>query len=283
MPVDPNNPVAIPAPQAPVEPPITATPPAAPPSPAAPPQREVEQTARGQVTTIPHAAMARIRQEEYEKGRNEALQALAEAAGYSSHTEMVAALQKLKTGQAPAEPRQEPPKTEPLTPPAPGSNVKDDQRATAKYQRDLEKYQRDRDAAVARASDATRQVKELQAQLDAKDAEMALREVAVACGAKDVDYCLRLLTRKLETVPEAELQNFDERAYFDALKAEKPYLFGEATQPITTGTGTVATPPAPKPGATTQNGAKAGAFDARNAKPDEVQREMAKWGFNPTL
>jgi hypothetical protein len=161
--------------------------------------------------------------------------------------------------------------------------VKNARRELARYERQMEKLQRERDEAINRYRTEVSSRSQLQEALDAKEAEAALRETAVGLGVKDVDYALRLLTRELENKDESELAQFDERAFFDGLRKAKPYLFGELVQPANTGTGAGAAPSAPKPGAVTTQAARDGQTDARKMNSQEFQELLRKRGINPTM
>lgn len=277
-----GQPVAVPAvgtaplgAQPPAQPAVE-TPPAANP-------REAQQQQQGKTQTLTHAAFSRIKDESRAAGREEAMAALAQKAGYGSTEEFVQALAGLKNPPPPAAapPAQTPPAQEQPT----GDFSQDEllaqknaRREQARYERQLGNLQRERDTLASKLSDETRSRKTLQEALDAKDAEMALREAAVSVGVKDVDYALRLLTRELEGKSEAEMAQFDERAYFTSLRQSKPYLFGEVVQPATTGTGSSSAPAAPRPAAVPPNG---GRVDAMKMSPKEYQEELRRRGFNP--
>jgi len=84
---------------------------------------------------------------------------------------------------------------------------------------------------------------------------------------------------------EEELSKFDRKAFFDGIRKDRPYLFGERVQPATTGTNGAAAdgsdPKTPAAGAPVVEVAKEQRFDAMKAKPEEVQARMNKLGLNP--
>lgn len=248
------------------------------------------------VMTIPHSAMQRIRGEERDKGRKEALAELAKSAGFGSDMELVQALASLKNPSPPQQQQTQqqqtpqPPQNQaqPQTPPpaAPtGDPVADrnQQRAAAKYERDLERLTRERDSYVQRYTVVNQELKKAKEQLDAKEAEFALREIAVSSGVTDVDYALRLYYREVENKSEEELAKLDERTFFSGLRGTRPYLFGEVVKPATTGPGVGGGPTAPKPGQVTQQTAANGSFDGRRASQQDVQDRLRKMGLNPHL
>lgn len=130
-----------------------------------------------------------------------------------------------------------------------------------------------------------RRRRELQSQLDAKEAEMALREELYRAGVQDTDYALRLLTRQLEGKSEEEIGAFNRADFYAELRKEKPYLFGETVAPATTGTnGTKAdgsAPVVPAPGGAAVDQAQRDQFDARKAKPQEISDRLRALGLNP--
>lgn len=138
----------------------------------------------------------------------------------------------------------------------------------------------ERDQAVRKWRVEERKRRDLQKQLDAKDAEMQVRESAVAHGVVDVDYAIRLLTRELQGKSEEELKSFDEAAYFGKLRTDKPYLFGERVTPATTGNGHRDAPPVPGSGQVTREAAGEAQFDARNASPADIEKQLQKLGLN---
>jgi hypothetical protein len=256
------------------------------------------QQPQGQNIVIPSAAMKRIKDEERQKGRMEALDSLAKEAGFASNLELVSALAALRGGGTPQPSQAQPPQPSPqqpppqqaqsATPPAAQPHPDplaqtNDQRAAAKYERQLEKLTRERDRYVQEAQAAAAESTRLQQALDAKTAEDVLKETARGVGVKDTDYALRLFYREVEGKSEEELTKLDERAFFTSLRQTRPYLFGEAVVPATTGTGTGTAPGSPKPGAVSSQQARNGQFDARNAKPEDVAARLRQLGLNQHL
>lgn len=244
-----------------------------------------------QVVTVPTSAMKRIKDEARAAGEAAALDSLAKQAGYGSHVELVNALAQLKGGGQPAAPAPQQ-QTQPTTPPPaaapaqPGADPLEDkrrEREVGKYERMIEKLTRDNTSLTQKYTQADAERKKLKEDLDAKEAEMHLRELAVSTGVTDVDYALRLFNREVESKSEAELAKFNEKEFFSGLRATRPYLFGETVRPATTGPGAQGAPPAQRPGQVQQQAAGGGAFDARNAKPGEIQDRLRKMGITPGL
>lgn len=244
-------------------------------------QRESQQQQQGKVTSLPHSALARIRDEERAKGRDEAMMAFAKKAGFESVDEFAQAMAALKTQPVATPPA---PAAQPVAEQPQGDltqeellSQKNARREQARYDRQLGNLQRERDTLAQKNAQLSTERRTLQEALDAKDAEMALREAAVSVGVKDVDYALRLLTRELEGKSEAEMSLFDERAYFTSLRQAKPYLFGEVVQPATTGTGGSAAP-GTKPATVPPAG---GRIDAMKMTQAEYLAELRKRNLNP--
>lgn len=275
---EPVAPLGTPAPgSAPVEPP--AAEPAAPnPAAAKPESKNV---------VVPTSAMKRIKDESFAAGQAAALDALAQASGYGSHTELTTALAKLR-GQ-PAAPAATPaPAPAPAATPDPAAgaeqslaNDKEARRVEGRYQRQLEAALNDRNKYAQSAKEWQGKAREYQAEVDAVRAEMHLRTIASGCGVQDIDYAITLFSREVERLTPEQAATFDEKAFFEGLRKSKPLLFGEAVVPAHTGTGVGGAPTPPKPGAVAaQNGAN-GKFDARKANPREYAAELAKRGINP--
>jgi hypothetical protein len=150
--------------------------------------------------------------------------------------------------------------------------------------RQVERMEQERQNLQRRFNEENRRRREAETRVDALEAEMALRELAVKAGAKDVTYVVSRLQRQIEGQGPDELARFDESKFFEGLKKESPFLFGEApVVPATTGTGTTA-PPAPTGTQTqnAQNGEKK--VDVRKMDRKEYEAELAKRGLNvPSL
>jgi hypothetical protein len=188
-------------------------------------------------------------------------------------------LQQPKLREAAAQPK--PAATpRPAQPPRAQANGANAGNGDAKrLQRDLDRLQREKDEIARRMKREASGRKQLQRELDARDAEMVLREAAVAAGLKDIDYGVRLLSRHLDGKSEDELKSFDEAAYFQGLKSTHPYLFGERTVPANTGAGGSGAPPAPKPGEVSQVHAQSGQLDVRKMTPQEFAAHVRSQGL----
>jgi hypothetical protein len=237
---------------------------------------------------IPTGAMKRIKEEEFGKGKQAALEQLARDAGYESHTDFISALARLKNGPAAAAP----------VPPAAKANTEEatDDVAAAQaghavtraqsrqemaIQRNLEKALNERNKYANIASEARKQAEAAKAETDALRAEMQLRTVAAGVGVQDVDYAITLLTRAVEKMTPEQAEKFDERAFFEGLRQSKPLLFGEAVQPATTGVGGGGAPKPPSPGQVASQAAAQGKVDARKMTPQQFQELIRARNINP--
>lgn len=256
-PTTPTNPQV---PDQPPAPPAAATPPTPPPSvdepdPAPAPAAEPPASS-GAVLTIPRAAMTKLKREQREAGRKSAFDEItlqAKKIGFNSWEEALEAARlsrrKPRAG-APAAPSPEP------TPPSAPSNHEEVRRLN--QQRAHER--RLREAAERRNV--------------ALQAEMELRTAAARAGVQDIDYAIELLRRKVKSMTEAELEAFDENAYFKTeLRKSHPILYGAVEAPAHTAPAAEDPPPDPKdkpsdPGATP--------LDARKMTREQFQDQLRK-------
>lgn len=220
----------------------------------------------GRVQVLSQSAFKRLKDESREKGRKDALSSFAKEAGFTSVEDLHKAIAGLKApGPAPVEPKV----------PAPAS---DNPKPSDRWDRERVQLQRQIDDLGRRVKTETEGRKEIQRQLDAKEAEMELRESAVIAGVKDPDYAIRLLTRSLENKSEDELAKFDHAKFFTDLRSTHPYLFGEVVKPATTGNGAGA-PAAPKPAEAIAANVQNGKVDATKMTPEEYRSHLAKRGL----
>lgn len=278
-------------PEAGAAPAADATQVAAPPAPAAqvaaPPGPPAEKT-----MMIPTSAMKRVKEEEFAKGRQAALDQLARDAGYESNADLVSALAKLKQAP-PAAPAAAPRAQVPPAAAAEGDGTDEVAQAQANavatrsqnrqemaLQRNLEKALNERNKYANSASEYRKELEAARAEVDAIRAEMHLRTIAAGVGVQDVDYSIMLLTREVEKLTPEQAAQFDERAFFEGLRKTKPLLFGETVQPATTGVGGGAAPKPPQPGAAVSQQAQSGRVDARKMDPKAYQELLRARGIN---
>lgn len=239
--------------------------------------------AGGKNVILPQASMAKLKEEQRERGKREAiseLEAKFKAAGFSSLDDAIAAMAAARNAPAKAAAKA-PPVTK-----APVAETEDDEvpvtaqpQGTSDHAKQLQKLQREREKLAKQFAQEQSQRRKLQRTLEAKEAEFALRETAVGKGVKDVDYALRLIQRELDGKDEKALAAFDETRFFDGLRQSHPYLFGEMVVPATTGTGVGAAPSAPKAGNVQAAQGAAGKTDARSMSQDEFQKLMRMRGL----
>ncbi len=131
-----------------------------------------------------------------------------------------------------------------------------------------------------------RKARDLQRRLDAGEARSNLEKAAITAGAKDVDYVVSKMIKTLEGKSAEEVKAFDEGKFFEELKTEQPYLFGETVRPATTGTGAsgaAAGGGKPAAGATGGDGGGSGKgpADVKKMNPKEFEEHLRKRGISP--
>ena len=238
--------------------------------------------AGGKNVVLPSSSFAKLKEEQRQRGKREAITELEskfKAAGFGSLDEAIAAMAAARSAPAPkAAPVQKAEQVESVEEQTPVAKT-----GNANADRQLARLAREREQFAKRFAQEQAQRRKLQRTLEAKEAEFALRETAVSKGIKDVDYALRLLTRELEGKDEAALAAFDEAKFFDNLRAERPYLFGEMVIPATTGTGVGGAPVAPKAGTVQQAQGAAGKIDARSMKGEDFAQLLRQRGFSSMI
>lgn len=264
-------------------------PPQQPPPPAQDTDEDKQYKRQGRNRIIPEDAFKRIKQDAEARGARRAQEALAKEMGYASVEAMKAAQQERQRGNghnrdegAPDERedhRQQPPKNGQGQP---GQQTRSDRRDAQKWERERERLVREKDTLARRMAQEARARKALQADLDAKDAEMSLRETAAMSGVKDIDYAVRLLKRHIDGLDDKTLDAFDEAKWFEGLRGEKPYLFGEVERKANSGTG-AGQPPPPKPGAAADNQRQGDKIDARKMSKEEYAEHLRKRGLSTDM
>lgn len=257
-------------------------------APVEPPAQKADETKDGQTVELRTSDFKRIKEKASEKGRRSERLVLDERAkelGYASVEELFEAI---ATKSSEPEPTIE--KEEEEESMAPTKKKKQTTKRSVvgqnRYKRKFERAEKARKENMRKWRAAEKRRRDAQRQLAAKEAEMELREVAIQAGVKDVDYAIRLLTRKLHGKTEEELASFDESGFFTDLRDERPYLFGEQVIPANTGSTSANSgdePPAPGPDQTQQVEAESTQFDARKASPEEVAQRYKELGLRQPL
>lgn len=262
----------------------TETPPIA--EPAKPVVIEEPNGSDGKVVQVQHSDFKKIKEEAKEKGRREALAELDTVAvkyGFSSHESALEALAALNKKPPAPEPKTAPPPTETQMPKP--TEKKPDDRAADKAAREAQRLADERGKLRKDWRTSQRKQRDLQRQLDAKDAEKDLIIEMTKLGVQDLDYGMRLLTRELAGKSEEEIKNYDRKAFFEKVRQEKPYLFGETVVPATTGTnGTKpdgSNPAAPNAAKPVVDAAQQNQFDARKATREQFEDRLKALGLNP--
>lgn len=245
------------------------------------------QLANGNVQVLTSGAYKRIKEAALKKGERAAQVALeerAKAAGFATVDAMFAMLGQLQSNRA-GTPAAPPAATraahapevddEEEEVPAPTPGKKLTYRDQRKY--DLRVQRLEAEAAEAREArlKAERRMRQIEAEAEVSQLDLAYRRTAIRHGAEDVDYVVSLYSRAVQTAGAA----FDEEKFFTDLRQQKPFLFGEARAPVNTGTAG-GTPPAPGPGVVSREAAQNGRVDARKMSPEEYRAHLAKRGLS---
>lgn len=240
---------------------------------------------------VRHSDWKRVKDEQRARGRREAideLDAKARAAGFNSHDDALAALAAINRRPVQQQTISQPQGAPTMPPKQKTQQTQDADRLRAENLR----AQEDKAAERKKWRLENRRNRELQEQLKQKDAEIELREECYRAGVKDVDYVIRLLARELKGKTPEEINVYDRKAFYDRTRKDMPYLYGETVVAATTGTGgepvkigdqATGAPATPAPGAGAVGEAQRKKFDARTAKPEEVQARLRELGLNPHL
>lgn len=266
------------------------------------PQKPAEPSAKPDTHEITTAAYKVIKGKAEEKGkkegRREAMDEVlkaAQAAGFTSLDEAFRALAKQnQTPQAaqqvvqPTAPIAPPPAPVPPVPAAPQAAAPAVDPNKGVLEAELRKAQRERErlatayeAERKKAETAARKQKAMAAKISAMEVDQELREAAIKEGVRDVDYAVTLLQRDLANKTDAELQAFDEAAYFRGLRTTHGHLYGERVENATT-TRAVGTEPAkpPSPGQIQRQSANP-EVDAMKIKREDFHARLQAMGLQP--
>lgn len=265
----------------------------------------VQQTEGGYL--VQSEAFKRIKTRSYERGSKNALEEYAKAQGFSSVADMEAKLKgQVPSGNGRAAPRRRrnrggsrrsPATTttggsdmqKPQDPPDAGADGAGDGEPidTREFQRQIRRLERRLERTEGTNVELTKRARrEAQGRRrarrgnDALEAEMIVREAAARTGVRDTDYAMRLLTRHLQGKSVEDLKEFDESKYFEGLRGDHPYLFGEVHQPATTGNGASTAPSAPQPGAVGSGAAQGSQIDVKKMNPQEFREHLANRGLS---
>ena len=163
--------------------------------------------------------------------------------------------------------------------PDPGGNRSGVHRQLAQAQKEGQRVNRLMEQEREGRKRETRRANTLQLENDDLRVEMTLRESAIRAGVKDVSYVLDQLRQETAGKDEAALAGFDEVKWFGELRKQKPYLFGEAIVPATTGT----TPPPGGQPAPTAPGTDPNSqpFNAKTATREQIEARMRQLKLKP--
>ena len=245
-------------------------------APASPPTSEpkiIHMPSRALKEKVDHA------REQGKSLRNEELDREAQTKGFASHADMISFVETMRKGQQ--QPPKQPQGSQPpasSAPPTPPRNP-NDRKAMQQYERDLERARQEAKKANDLIAQANRRARKAEQKAEAAETRAVLERMAFEVGIKNVGYAIHLLTQRCEGMTDAELEAFDERKFFEGLRATDAYLFGETVVPATTGTGG-ARPQATVPPAHAAGKAAAdGQIDMRTASPQDVAAFKRKMGI----
>ena len=147
--------------------------------------------------TLPSSAFKKLKDESIEKGKKKAFaefEAKAKAAGFDSFDEMFSAATAQKTAPVSMKTFVKA-QTEATVPPPPKKT------GDSTVDRERERLYRDKLKLQSKLDREGLRRRELQRELDAREAEMSLRESAAMSGVRDIDYAIRLLERIVDALP----------------------------------------------------------------------------------
>lgn len=281
---------------------VQTQPPAAPP-PGAPPPAPYQERPDGSTQILSPSAYKRIKEDAAKRGHKAAtseIMAKVREMGFETLEEAMAYAKMGKQGGSGGHPRNgggrpDPAPTHAQPPanpgPAPTPPTRQERREDPKAQSRFEaekarwqtrqaSYQRSLEQEKKRRRVAERDADELRTQLE-------LERIATSAGIKRTKFAVEMLREHVQTFggDEEKIKAFDEKTWFEGLRTAEPWLFNEQVKPATTGTRPAGNgaPPPPAPGPTVRQnaGEPNNGFDARKAKPEDVQNQLQQLGISP--
>lgn len=270
------------------DPALTASPPNETPAPVVTPEPEVKDpppSPEPKTVTLTSHVYGENLQKEREKGKRAAQREIEEklkAKGYDNLDSILAALDAKPAAPTTPEPQtKEPAMPDPTPPVTPTVTPPEDLVSKTKEEREVVRLAREKAEAEQKLAQAEAARKNAEHQRLAAEARHKLEKAAMAAGVKDLDYATHLFEQSMRGKSDEEISKTDEKAFFEGLKKDKPYIFGEVTVPANTGTGPGNAPGAPGPGDVTRNTGDASQFDARKATRAEMDARLKKIGLGP--
>lgn len=238
----------------------------------------------GDTVLVHRSAFKKIKDEARQKGTRDGQSQVLKDLGFDSVDAVKAALKRkhrraaTKTDDSP--PADDPADTSATDAATDSADVKQLRREIRRMQRHVRQLEKRNADLTKEARSGKNRARNLKIERDALQAEMEVRQAAALAGVKDIDYGMAVLVKKLSTMSEDEAKEFDANKYFGGeFKKAYPYLFGETTQPVTTGSGTDA-PTAPNPGAANQANGAGSKVDATKMKTEEFQEHLRSRGLS---
>ena len=227
---------------------------------------------------LPSSAFKRLKDEAQAKGMKKAMNELenkAKAAGFASLDAMFEAATSNGTSQKTQKARDviERNTKEATVPPPPKKT------GNATADRERERLYREKLKLQSKLERESQRRREALREKDALEARMDLERTASRMGIRDLDYAIHLLEKEISGKDENALMDFDERTFFEGLRGQHPYLWGETVVPATTGNATAAAPSAPRPNTVTQQTAAAQQVDVRKMNRQEYEAHLRSRGL----
>lgn len=213
--------------------------------------------------------------------------------GYASHTAMMEHLRGGHTQSRPqqgARPSGNPtngqPQEQHAPPPSPPTKGAD-RKVWAKYENDRKTWDRKERQYQTDVATANRRARNAERKVQAMEARTNLERIASSAGIRGdrLGQAIYLFEERHRGMSVEQLGQIDEAKFFEALRPNDPYLFGEAVIPATTGT-TGPTPGSrtpPKPSATSAAAAEASSKSVMDMTEAEFAQHQRQHGIRRVL
>lgn len=239
----------------------------------------------GKPIQLSQQTIDKIKREQLERGKKSAaadLEKKAKQLGFESSADMFKAAANAKKQ------RRDQPRAAQSTEQRPNGNRSTQSAGQQKRQEreahmEREQVQRERRERIRAQNKARR----IEMEKNASDGHHELQMLAIKTGITDPEYAVELFTREAQSkersLPRDEyakwLETTDESAFFEGLRADRPYLFQEVRRAVTTGTKPTDAPP-PGAGAVTQQLANGAKKDVKGMSRQEYHDELRKRGLS---
>ena len=230
----------------------------------------------GKEVILQSNAFTKLKNAAVEKGRKQALADMARAHGFPSVEALELALKNSRQPTAPASTQVQSAPAQTRTQESPVAKPQsNDNKISQRLMRENEELKK-QNRKIAN------QLKQKDRLSKAAETRALLTRLAAEKGIKHPEYALIEWQKEVENLSSEALDQFDHGAFFDGLRATKPFLFGEVTasvMPATTGTG-IGRPTAPSPVAVAKAAAEAGKIDAMKMTASEFSDYKRRMGIS---